>query len=348
MGRPVPDLDPEVLDPTHMLGAMRTLAQGILETRATVQSVMVERLERRLLRYRVEFGGERPPWTVIGKVYGSEADGWRGFNGLRRLWDGGFPQEPPACVHIPRAYGYRADLRLLLMEEVPGKPLKKLVKRRLAGSEDVRLFASGLAKLHRSALVPGAPFGVDDHLEVRCAGLHESLAQAFPEIGGRIRWIVERARELELRHAPLLTAVHGDFHLGQVHVLDGELWILDLDPLHFGDPAYDVAMVFVMLKHLEHELNDPEYIRTLRDEFIAAYFSENGCAVAERVPLHVALIHLKRACKRFRYQDEPGWPETIRRQIEEAAECMEQMGAMAAPRCPSDVADMYTRCPATV
>lgn len=348
MGRPVPDLDRAVTDPTHMLGAMRTLAHGVFETPPAVQSVVVERLERRLLRYRVEFGGVRPPWVVIGKVYGSQADGQRGFDGLRRLWDDGFPQQPPVAVHIPRAYGYLADLRLLLMEEVPGKPLKRLVKRKLAGPGEVRLFATGLAKLHRSALVPGAPFGVDDHLAVRCAGLHESLARAFPEIGEHIRWIVERARELERRLAPRLTAVHGDFHLGQVHVQDGELWILDLDPLHFGDPAYDVAMVFVMLKHLEHELDDPEYIRTLRDGFIETYFSQNGCAVAERVPLHVALIHLKRACKRFRYQDEPGWPETIRRQIEEGAACIDQMGAMAAPLNASDVADLYARCPATV
>jgi len=64
--------------------------------------------------------------------------------------------------------------------------------------------------------------------------------------------------------------------------------------------------------------------------------------------MHVALIHLKRACKRFRYQDEDGWRDTIRRQIGEGAACMEQMEATPVPRSAWDVAALYDECPATV
>ena len=348
MGRPVPDLDSAALDPTHMLGAMRAFVREALKTRPMARGIRVEHLERRLLRYHVEFGGADPDWSVIGKVYENPVAGQRSFNGMRRLWDAGFSSRPPIGVHIPQPYGYISHLRLLLMEEVPGKPLKALVKRKLASLEDMRLYAAGLAKLHRSAAVPSIPFRVDDHLAIRCDGRHEALAQTFPDIGRQVRLIVDRARHLETRLDATLTAVHGDFHLGQVHVSNGQVWILDLDPLHFGDPSYDVAMVFVMLKHLEQKMDDPGYIRSLRDAFIDTYFAQHGYDVAERVPMHVSLIHLKRACKRFRYQDEPGWPETIRRQIEEGAACVGEMEGMSVPRSTSDVASLYDRCPVTV
>jgi hypothetical protein len=133
-----------------------------------------------------------------------------------------------------------------------------------------------------------------------------------------------------------------------VHIADGQVWILDLDPLHFGDPAYDLAMVFVMMKHLERKMQDGHYIQTLRDAFIDAYFSPANYSVAERIPLHAALIHLKRACKRFRYQDEPGWTDTIRRQVAEGAACMDYMEAVRPPQTAADVAALYDQCPVTV
>ena len=103
-----------------------------------------------------------------------------------------------------------------------------------------------------------------------------------------------------------------------------------------------------LLQHLEQKTGDAAYIRSLRDAFIEAYFSNDSFRVAERVPLHVALIHLKRACKRFRYQDEPGWPDTVRRQIEQGAACIDTLETAAMPRSVSEVAALVDRCPATV
>ncbi|RPI57010.1 MAG: aminoglycoside phosphotransferase family protein [Acidobacteria bacterium] len=348
MGRPVPSLDDAALDPNQMLGAIRALTEQVPQTRLGVRAVTVEPLERRLLRYRVELDVAHPSWSVIGKVYDNRVDGQRAFDAMRRLWDGGFSARPPAGVRIPQPYRYLTDLRLLLMEDVPGKPLKTLVKRKVAGPAEMRMLAVALGKLHASALAPGVFFGVNDHLAVRCAGRHEALAQAFPDVAPQVRWIAERARELERRQGAAPTAVHGDFHLGQVHVLDDRAWILDLDPLHVGDPAYDVAMVFVMFKQLERKMHAAAYLRSLRDAFIDEYFSQGGYEIAGRIPLHVALIHLKRACKRFRYQDEDGWRDTVRRQIEEGVACMEQMDATPVLRSAWDVAALYDECPATV
>jgi hypothetical protein len=103
-----------------------------------------------------------------------------------------------------------------------------------------------------------------------------------------------------------------------------------------------------MMKHLERKMQDAPYMRSLRDAFIEAYFSAVNYNVAERIPFHAALIHLKRACKRFRYQDEPGWTDTVRRQIAEGAACMDSMEGRVVPRTSADVAALYDRCPVTV
>jgi hypothetical protein len=102
-------------------------------------------------------------------------------------------------------------------------------------------------------------------------------------------------------------------------------------------------------KHLEQRLRDAAYVQSLRDAFLAAYLAETDDELAARVPLHMALIHLKRACKRFRWQDEPGWPDIVRRQIGESATCMQAAEHIAAlPRGVEDVAAIYDCCPATL
>ena len=138
---------------------------------------------------------------------------------------------------------------------------------------------------------------------------------------------------------------HGDYHLGQVHVEDGAIWILDLDRLNAGDPAYDLAMVFLVLKRLEHADGQAAYIRALRDEFIAGYFAQVDWPVASRIPLQEALIHLKRACKRFKFQDEDGWEETVRRQVHQGAACVDVLERAAPPRSLADVVALYDGCP---
>ena len=100
------------------------------------------------------------------------------------------------------------------------------------------------------------------------------------------------------------TLCHGDYHPGQVQATDDAVWILDLDPVCIGDPAYDVAMVLSVFKRLR---GNPDYLRSLRDAFVASYFADTGDGLADRVPVQEALIHLKRACKRFRWQDETDW-----------------------------------------
>jgi hypothetical protein len=353
MGRPVPEIAKEALDHSHMQTVLNSVVKDRFGTSVAVHNVAAKTHGRRLIHYTVRMSEAgrslQSPWRIIGKVYETPEIGQRGFDAMRRLWDNGFSHQAPARVRIPESYTYISSLRLLLMEEVPGQPLKKLVKNKLAGSEHMQLFAGAMAKVHCFPLIFGEPFTVEDHLAIRCNSLTEALADAFPELGDAIRWIVETAKDVQNREGHgVFTLAHGDFHLGQAHMQNDDLWILDLDPLHYGDPAYDLAMVFVAFKQLEEKTKQSAYIRSLRDAFVSAYFSRMDWQVARRVPLHEALIHLKRACKRFRWQDEEGWPQLIPLQIRQSVACLEAMQQLGEPRSLRDLVELYERCPGTV
>ena len=352
MGRPVTEKATEALDYVYMRTALQAVIQDRCGTSVAVHGMTIEPDGRSLIRYRVETYAtgmrRQPPWRIIGKVYATAAAGQQSFDAMRQLWNGSFAQQAPVQVRIPEPYTYLADLRLLLMEAVPGRSLKTLLKKKLAGPEHMRLLATAMAKLHRFPLRVGAPFTIEDHLAIRCSALPEALAAACPELAPAIRWIVHTATEFQHRDGhEICTLAHGDLHLRQVHVQNNALWLLDLDPLHYGDPAYDVAMIFVALKQLEEKTQQSAYIRMLRDAFVVAYFSLMDWHMARRVPLHEALIHLKRACKRFRWQDEPGWSDTIRLQIRQSVTCLEAMQHSKAPQSLPEVVDLYERCPAS-
>src|SRR5262249_3336319 len=121
-----------------------------------------------------------------------------------------------------------------------------LVKRE-PDPDHFRIVARALAKLHRCPLPPGVPRGVDE-LMLRCHPRHPFLPLAFPELAETLDGIVERARALASALAPLpVTPVHGDFHLGQVHIGAGRACLVDFDALGFADPASDLGNVLVFL-----------------------------------------------------------------------------------------------------
>ncbi len=315
---------------------------------ASLGALRSEPLGRRAVRYTADIlrpDGSSSQWRVVGKFYEDADAGKRGWLSMQEVARGGFAGLAPSWIRIPECYGYFPQWCLLLMEEAPGQPLKALVKKKVAGPEHMRLFAEALAKVHR---LPAArrPFTVEDHLRERCDGLTGPLGQAFPELSGDIDLVLSTARRIGNGDARGLA--HGDYHLGQVHIEDCAAWILDLDRLHAGDPAYDLAMVFLVFKRLERGVGEGDYIRSLRDAFISAYFAQMDWPVAGRIPLHEALIHLKRACKRFKWQDEEGWQETVRSQVRQGAVCVGVLERAAPPRSLAEVIALYDLCPGPV
>ncbi len=347
MGRPVPTAVRGALDPAAVAPALEDLARDRFGPSTSVAGIGAEIVKRRVVRYTVDLhrpGGAGEPWRVIGKAYEARDRAERGFRLQRSLWDRGFPAAEPTSATLPEAFALVPDAPIVLMESAGGESLKRNWRTDRARPEQARLFAEALAKLHGfppDVQDPEPAVTVEGHLELRCAGLAPALATAFPALAGPIDAIVDAAR----RHAPLApTLAHGDYHPGQVHVDDERLWILDLDPLHRGDPAYDVAMAVAMLRLLEEGSLQSGALRPLRAAFLDAYCARRGFDVASRLPVNLALILLKRACKRFRWQDEPGWEAAVGRQIRAGLECA-RIQEEGAPRDLEELLSLCDRCP---
>ena len=350
MGRALPALLGSALDEALIEPVLTDLARDLLGRGARIAGVRSEIVKRRTLRYTVALEGQATPsWRLIGKVHGTRATVQRESAALRWLWAQGFSARPPLSITMPRVLAFLPDLKLLIMEEAGGRSLKRLLHTGAAGPAELRGFAEVLLKLHGFPASYGDPLTLDQYLETRCRGQCEPLANAFPELARSVDRIVATARRtLGDDGAAASTLVHGDYHPGQVH-FDGErLWLIDLDYLHQGDPAYDVAMVVLTLKGMGAKLGSEQHCQRLVEHFLTSYFSRANLSLAERVPLQAALIFLKRACKRFYFQNEPEWQDDLRRQARLGEICLDRLERSRPPRDLSAALELCASCPAAV
>ena len=221
------------------------------------------RYERCVLRYSIDgiqVATQTPHHiTVYGKV---DTEGLGGetvsiISALRaRL------QEPdvPYRFRIPHALGYFPDLKLLLMEALPGKPFfKDLLKTwTVNGSQEdgdmeasfesqltlegaVRVCARIAATLHGSAI----KLGPDKTLEMQVAQLRdesEVIGRTFPDLHAQIEsWINETTEFSQAYPAMSPCFSHGDFTYSQL-IFDGsDGGLVDFDSICQAEPAHDVG-----------------------------------------------------------------------------------------------------------
>jgi aminoglycoside phosphotransferase (APT) family kinase protein len=309
---------PLALDPAHMRPVLAAHAPAALGPNLVIDTLDVDVYRRHgnrcVLRYRARGTSATGAveWRVIGKVLPPGMGVALDAN-MRALWAHGFARGAADGIGIPEPIAYLPELSMHLQEDVGGTSVRNLVRR---GAElgQFRIAARALAKLHRCEFGPGPGRGVEDLL-LRCHPRHPFLGLAVPELAASVDDLVEHARALERRLAPLpITPVHGDFHLGQVHVDGDRAWLVDLDALGFGDPASDLGNVVVFLD--DKIRRDPAMaalVAAFRDEY-AAHAAD---AAWERMPLYEALTHLRRACKQVRLQ-QPGWRDKVRAMMERA------------------------------
>lgn len=310
------------LEEEQMLAVFRPQVQARFGQAVEVSRVDIEVLRRRnqrcVLRYRVALAGAaQPVWRVIGKVYKAN-QGRQVYDDMRMLWRHGFDREAGDGISMPEPYEFLDELCMLLQEEVPGVPVKAFA-RKPDNTAAFRLLARTLAKLHRSPLVPSAPFTVRELL-TRCHPRHEFLALALPDLAPAIAGLVATAYELEASFGDIaMTPLHGDFHLGQVHLEGNRSWLIDYDALCYGDPASDLGNLLVFLRG---KVKRAPGLPALLEAFLDEYFTLMDPAIRQRIPLHEGLTHLRRACKCLRLQ-EPGWEKKVRRMIERGVACLE-------------------------
>ena len=317
---------PLALDPEHMM--------PVLAERAAPAGFTISRLEvdiyrrhgnRCVVRYRAlgsSPGDGESERCWIGKVLPPGAGATLDAN-LRALWTHGFHRSAADGIAVPEPLAYLPELSMHLQEDVGGVSIRNLVKR-IPEAGDFRVAARALAKLHGCGLPPGPARGVDA-LMLRCHPRHPFLGLAFPELAATVNDIVERARALELRFQAPVTPVHGDFHLGQVHVSGERSWLVDLDALGFADPASDLGNVIVFL---EDKMRREPVLASMVAAFREEYTARSAFDPWARVPLYEALTHLRRACKQLRLQP-AGWRDKVRAMVERAGRKIAEAEAFA-------------------
>jgi hypothetical protein len=314
------------LDREKMFDVFAQLADEHWGQKSDVYDLRIEIMRRRnqrcVIRYIAGLYGRREArrsqWRVVGKVYKANR-GESVFELMKTLWQNGFSRYTYDGISMPEPIAFSSPLCLLFQEEVPGVPIKNLMKAEPAKTQPIRLLARTLAKLHQTPIVPGEAYAIGDHL-MRCHPRYPFLCLAYPELEPKIEYIIRRAREFEARNGKIqLAPVHGDFHLGQVHIQGEKSWLIDYDAVCYADPAADIGNLMVFLKGKAKR--EPE-MRAQVDAFQEEYYSIMGSDIAKRVPLYEALTHVRRACKCLRYQ-EKSWRHKVEKMIDQGIECID-------------------------
>jgi hypothetical protein len=293
-----------------------------------IELVSYRRRQRCVLRYTV--GGKtagsddvRNP-IVYGKVTasGNETLNSRMLDALRdRVGQ-------PAGLYrftLPRSFGARPDLQLMLLEALPGTAqIGPALKARLRGQppphappleEMVATCGYVAAMLHRSGVELGRPRTLDDEV----AGLLGQIASArqfVPTFGARAQSWLERIAALGAQSEPLkLCLSHGDFKPEQLLFDGAGSGLVDFDAMCQAEPALDLG------KFLAHLRSEAQKIQRrapapsplgdeLAEQFLRAYVSAASAQLADerrlrrRTTLYEAIALLRLALRSQQDLDE--------------------------------------------
>jgi hypothetical protein len=221
-------------------------------------------------------------------------------------------QEPdlPYRFRIPYALGYFPELKLLLMEALPGKPFfKELLKTwsgkggRISGNgsnlqesestleEAVRTCALIAATLHGSNIKLGPPRTLDTQVaELRDET--KAIGRTFPELRAQIdSWIDEALAFSQLYPSMPSCFSHGDFTYTQL-IFDGSSGgLVDFDSICQAEPAQDLGhyLAYQRLNIIKDQDPDapiaPEAIEHLCSLFLDTYVDSARGWITDEVQL---------------------------------------------------------------
>lgn len=141
--------------------------------------------------------------------------------------------------------------------------------------------------------------------QLRIDPYYRTTAARVPEVRERIDALIPAM--LESRHA----LVHGDMSPKNILAGSAEVWVIDFEVAHFGDPAFDVAFMLnhLMLKaiHLPRSL---AMYRRCSEAFVGSYAAVMGDRVGSQQHLvtHLGALMLARVAGKSpaEYLDERG------------------------------------------
>jgi Phosphotransferase enzyme family len=271
----------------------KALEQPFVVDDCWIDLVSYRRRQRCVLRYTVagKTGGDQVRnLTVYGKVTasGNQTLNSRMLEALRdRI------RRPPALYRftLPRSFGARPDLQLMLLEALPGETqIGPALKARLRGQPDpdappleemVATGGSVAAMLHASGVELGRPRTLDDEL-AGLLGQIGSARQFTPSFGDQAHSWLERIAALAEQSEPLkLSLCHGDFKHEQLLFDGGSSGLVDFDSLCQAEPALDLGKFLAHLRTEAEKIQRRASVSSpladeLAEQFVRAYLSAAG------------------------------------------------------------------------
>jgi len=293
----------------------------------------VRRPEIEILRYRphetcvleYRFGSAQGgvQRKLVGKLYREPATAENVWGALTVLHS-----QAPSEVSTPRPLAIEKEWGLIIMERVPGTPMRHLIEG--AGAQEqlqaTRRAAAALADYHSCHLRDGEVRSITHDL----AKLRKRLARlrlVAPWLAQRIDGLLRRVESRASRFAVSTPSlIHGDFKPSQILIEDGRVGIVDLDNAGPGDPAIDVGNLMAQLRGAALATRQ-SHLRQLASYFLSEYQRHSPTKIAEdRASLFQALSLVRMAVRSFEHSpwsyDRKGGSSKQVMLLDEAASCL--------------------------
>jgi hypothetical protein len=313
-------------DPKRMLALLDGLAGNNLSVdNCQVELVDYARRHRCVLRYHLEGkargSGPLERTVIYGKVFPDDRGAEAGPV-IAALQERARAESSPINFRVPRSFGWLPDLKLLLLEAVPGEAVvPELLKARLrdAGAETIpdsgilslegaiESCARVAAALHTSDVKLGERRAFEDEvLQLRYELAH--VRRLSPDLGAlldsRLGELESRARELE----PLdFCFSHGDYTLGQLLFDGANCGLVDFDSVCRAEPALDLGQFIAYLrisgsKTKGKAISQPSVADDMAARFLQAYVAAadgrwDEEQLRSRVSIYTAISLLRRALR---------------------------------------------------
>lgn len=257
-------------------------------TRSVVETMRYREQLNAVCRYTVSAspdGDERCAVFYV-KAYGDD----RGADAVARL--GWLARATPAglgVARVQRAVAYDRQARALVLAAAPGAPLDALPPDETRTLATLARVGTALARLGQRPLPADASLPRVDRMAA-AARAATAFDEMLPDTASRVATLVARA-SAHLSDSPH-GIVHGDLKLEHVFV-DDDVWLIDLDSCHRGDPLWDLALLQARWwAARDAEANRGDLGRTGRRVLGAAYLAESNPDAASRMPALAALAYL--------------------------------------------------------
>ncbi|MBD1373546.1 phosphotransferase [Hazenella sp. IB182357] len=237
-----------------------------------------ERLSKLIIEYEIVFHTKRSRNQVdhvFLKIYENKTDAEKSYQMNHHLWVNGFQS---ANYSIARPLHYFKSYQAIMTEKMRGEAMLSYImsSNNTKILESIFRVAYFLTKLHQLSC-PIISSNFANRSKSNLENFYHDLMAFTP---GQ-RTDIEYIYNMLLHHSEDInnnstTFLHGDFHLDNIFVNEGQVTVIDFDDHFRGDCAWDVAYFFAQI-HVRSYLifGDFDHFNDIADCFLNAYLLFN-------------------------------------------------------------------------